>query len=145
MFRHSPQLTVENLASFYFIRKLTKVSMLFYVFSENTRDFSREMNQLRSGAWVYPRTWPTYVMHILQNITRISAKSLQHMLKYCWGDLIHGRGYVYAIQYHIVWCVKYRWTVFLLVECKPQHYFESTERCFGKKNVSIAPRVKVKT
>lgn len=23
-------------------------------------------------------------------------------------DIIHGRGYVYAIQYHIVWCVKYR-------------------------------------
>ena len=20
----------------------------------------------------------------------------------------HGRGYVYSIQYHIVWCVKYR-------------------------------------
>ena len=23
-------------------------------------------------------------------------------------DVIHGRGYVYAIEYHIVWCVKYR-------------------------------------
>ena len=23
-------------------------------------------------------------------------------------NVIHGRGYVYAIQYHIVWCVKYR-------------------------------------
>ncbi len=23
-------------------------------------------------------------------------------------EIIHGRGYVYAIQYHIVWCVKYR-------------------------------------
>lgn len=23
-------------------------------------------------------------------------------------DLIYGRGYVYAIQYHIIWCVKYR-------------------------------------
>lgn len=22
--------------------------------------------------------------------------------------IIHGRGYVYGIQYHIVWCVKYR-------------------------------------
>lgn len=22
--------------------------------------------------------------------------------------VIHGRGYVYAIQYHMVWCVKYR-------------------------------------
>ena len=23
-------------------------------------------------------------------------------------DVVHGRGYVYSIQYHIVWCVKYR-------------------------------------
>lgn len=23
-------------------------------------------------------------------------------------NVIHGRGYVYAIEYHIVWCVKYR-------------------------------------
>lgn len=23
-------------------------------------------------------------------------------------EVIHGRGYVYAIQYHIVWCTKYR-------------------------------------
>lgn len=23
-------------------------------------------------------------------------------------EVIHGRGYVYSIQYHIVWCVKYR-------------------------------------
>ncbi len=23
-------------------------------------------------------------------------------------EAIHGRGYVYSIQYHIVWCVKYR-------------------------------------
>ena len=24
------------------------------------------------------------------------------------GKVYHGRGYVYSIQYHIVWCVKYR-------------------------------------
>lgn len=23
-------------------------------------------------------------------------------------EVIHGRGYVYSIQYHVVWCVKYR-------------------------------------
>ena len=23
-------------------------------------------------------------------------------------EVYHGRGYVYSIQYHIVWCVKYR-------------------------------------
>ncbi|MEC1722537.1 transposase, partial [Schinkia azotoformans] len=22
--------------------------------------------------------------------------------------VIHGRGYVYSLQYHLVWCVKYR-------------------------------------
>ena len=26
-------------------------------------------------------------------------------------DVTHGRGYVYSIQYHIVWCVKYRYPV----------------------------------
>ena len=26
-------------------------------------------------------------------------------------DVIKGRGYVYSIQYHIVWCVKYRYKI----------------------------------
>ena len=26
----------------------------------------------------------------------------------CIMEVIHGRGYVYSIQYHVVWCVKYR-------------------------------------
>ena len=26
-------------------------------------------------------------------------------------NVYHGRGYVYSIQYHIVWCVKYRYKV----------------------------------
>ena len=26
-------------------------------------------------------------------------------------EVTHGRGYVYSIQYHIVWCVKYRYKV----------------------------------
>ena len=34
------------------------------------------------------------------------------MLKYMWvikmSEIKSGRGYVYSIQYHIVWCVKYR-------------------------------------
>jgi putative transposase len=34
------------------------------------------------------------------------------MLKYIWvmkmSEIKTGRGYVYSIQYHIVWCVKYR-------------------------------------
>lgn len=27
-------------------------------------------------------------------------------------DITHGRGYVYSLQYHIVWCTKYRKPVF---------------------------------
>lgn len=37
--------------------------------------------------------------------------NLLHMLIYIWVinmEVTHGRGYVYSIQYHIVWCVKYR-------------------------------------
>lgn len=30
------------------------------------------------------------------------------MLNYEYRQLTYGRGYVYSIQYHIVWCVKYR-------------------------------------
>ena len=48
-------------------------------------------------------------------------------------NLSYGRGYVYNIQYHIVWCTKYRKPVLineteqsdhihLLVECSPQHF-----------------------
>lgn len=28
-------------------------------------------------------------------------------------EVTHGRGYVYSIQYHIVWCVKYRHKVLI--------------------------------
>ena len=35
-----------------------------------------------------------------------------HMVKYEFRndepDIIHGRGYVYKLNYHIVWCTKYR-------------------------------------
>ena len=29
-------------------------------------------------------------------------------------EVTHGRGYVYSIQYHIVWCVKYRHKILTL-------------------------------
>ena len=29
------------------------------------------------------------------------------------GDLTYGRGYVYSLQYHIVWCTKYRKQILL--------------------------------
>ena len=28
-------------------------------------------------------------------------------------DVKHGRGYVYSIQYHIVWCIKYRYRLLI--------------------------------
>ena len=34
----------------------------------------------------------------------------------CQGDkmkVTKGRGYVYSIQYHVVWCVKYRYKVLM--------------------------------
>ncbi len=37
-------------------------------------------------------------------------------------QITHGRGYVYSIQYHIVWCVKYRRKV--LVEEIEESLFE---------------------
>ena len=30
----------------------------------------------------------------------------------CRQDVTHGRGYVYSLQYHIVWCTKYRKQIF---------------------------------
>ena len=51
-----------------------------------------------------------------------------------------GRGYVYSIQYHIVWCVKYRRKVLiddiektlkeLLIECSPQHFIPNILKIF---------------
>lgn len=29
-------------------------------------------------------------------------------------EVTHGRGYVYSIQYHVVWCVKYRYKILTL-------------------------------
>ena len=29
-------------------------------------------------------------------------------------EVTHGRGYVYSIQYHVVWCVKYRHKILTL-------------------------------
>lgn len=34
-------------------------------------------------------------------------------------EVTHGRGYVYSIQYHIVWCVKYRHKIRKESDVKP--------------------------
>ena len=39
--------------------------------------------------------------------------------------LSYGRGYAYSLQYHLVWCTKYRKKVdhiHLLVDCRPQFF-----------------------
>ena len=51
-----------------------------------------------------------------------------------------GRGYVYSIQYHIVWYVKYRRKALsddiektlkeLLIECSPQHFIPNILKIF---------------
>ena len=62
-----------------------KMGIQFMVKGENTRHFSDGMNR--------------------------------HMVSILWGkcmEVTHGRGYVYSIQYHIVWCVKYRHKILTL-------------------------------
>jgi len=59
----------------------------------------------------------------------------------------HGRGYVYAIQYHIVWCVKYRRKVLvgsvefdlklLLFQIAEEHSFTISELETDKDHVHL--------
>lgn len=39
----------------------------------------------------------------MKNVFELSTKS----------DVTHGRGYVYSLRYHIVWCTKYRKAIFV--------------------------------
>lgn len=44
-------------------------------------------------------------------------------------DVTHGRGYVYCMQYHIVWTTKYRKPVFLgKIEQEVRRYLLQTRR-----------------
>ena len=41
----------------------------------------------------------------------------------------HGRGYVYSLQYHIVWCTKYRKQIFLAgLETEVAEYIQETAK-----------------
>ena len=63
-----------------------------YELCQNTRDFSREMN----GIFLFTKNLKELnIYSIIKMIIKIS-------------NIYFGRGYVYSIQYHIVWCVKYR-------------------------------------
>ena len=39
-----------------------------------------------------------FIIYICYNILEV----------FCMSEIHYGRGYVYSIQYHLVWCVKYR-------------------------------------
>ena len=67
-----------------------------------------------------------------------------------WGkymEVTHGRGYVYSIQYHIVWCVKYRHKILtlkienrlveLLYQIARENNFQIIERNTDKDHVHI--------
>ena len=42
-------------------------------------------------------------------------------------DVTHGRGYVYSLQYHIVWVTKYRKPIFIGdIETDVKHYLSDT-------------------
>ena len=44
-------------------------------------------------------------------------------------EVVHVRGYVYAIEYHIVWCVKYRYKILTVIldEFASEHGFRISE------------------
>jgi len=44
----------------------------------------------------------------LLNIHTYAIILIEHMYGGAVMEIHHGRGYVYAIEYHLVWCVKYR-------------------------------------
>ncbi|WP_462355341.1 hypothetical protein [Fusobacterium ulcerans] len=61
-----------------------------YELCQNTRDFSREMN----GIFLFTKNLKELnIYSIIKMIIKIS-------------NINFGRGYVYSIQYHIVWYVK---------------------------------------
>lgn len=63
----------------------------------HTRDFSREL----SGKILVRKRITWYNMFVDKELIFTMPS-----------DVTHGRGYVYSLQYHIVWCTKYRKKIF---------------------------------
>ena len=64
----------------------------------HSRDFSRELGGL----------FVAYYIRIWYNI------SMENNMQFpTHGNVTHGRGYVYSLQYHIVWVTKYRRPIFV--------------------------------
>lgn len=66
----------------------------------HTRDFSREL----VGTYVKINFHKSLLNTCIINIHMLAY----HMRWLFMANVYYGRGYVYSIQYHIVWCVKYR-------------------------------------
>ena len=53
-------------------------------------------------------------------------------------EIYHGRGYVYSIQYHIVWCVKYRHKILSnKIESRLKEILDKTANDNGYKIITI--------
>ncbi len=53
-------------------------------------------------------------------------------------DVTHGRGYVYSLQYHIVWATKYLKPILVGdVRADIQHYLEDTLRALSMKPIAM--------
>ena len=50
-------------------------------------------------------------------------------------EVTHGRGYVYSIQYHIVWCVKYRHKI--ITEQIENRLIEILSVCLGQDKIAL--------
>ena len=63
-------------------------------------------------------------LEILTNICYNIDKTVYFSIKQ---DVTHGRGYVYSLQYHIVWVTKYRKPIFIGdIESEIEHYLLET-------------------
>ena len=57
-------------------------------------------------------------------------------------NLTYGRGYVYSLQYHIVWCTKYRWSVLegeIADDCRKILYRLAEEYSFSIAAMELMP------
>ena len=54
----------------------------------------------------------TFVLYFLMHIWYNKNMNKDRIFQ-CDNEVTHGRGYVYSLKYHIVWCTKYRKQIFV--------------------------------
>ena len=85
---------------------------IFDVLPPHARDFSRELGGLSVESYHY--IWYN------RNMNDTVYFSIPN-------DVTHGRGYVYSLQYHIVWTTKYRKPIFIgAIEAEVKQYLLET-------------------